>query len=129
MMKKRNLWIATGSLGVVALGASAASAGTYQNETDPGQSVVIGTHDTQRLASEQQTLPAEESNTRALQTASANTANTAPTANTANNPASAPTANTAPTPMTPQTPASAPSPVSAQSAQSAQTAQSAPSAD
>ena len=130
-MNKRNIWIATGSLGVLALGASAAAADGGAPELD------LRAGATQTATQAATDAPKERAGTETgfnaddfpvgqwgIAAAAPNdTAAPTDSPNTANTP------NTAPSPNTANTPNTAPSPMSAPSAQSAQSAPSANSAD
>ncbi|UNK45111.1 hypothetical protein [Arthrobacter sulfonylureivorans] len=124
-MNKRTLWIATGTLGVMAIGAGSAVADSAFENEDLGQSIVQAT-EAPALSPVMETSvsPAAVN----LDQHDVKTAVSAVTAQSAASPASA---QSAPSPVSAQSAASpasaqsAPSPVSAQSAASAPSAQSA----
>lgn len=108
-MNKRNIWIATGSLGVMALGMGAAVADSATIPQDLGSSITA-------KAEASASTPVLE---RAVSPAEVNvwdqpltTADSPTSAQTADSPASPVSAQSAPSPVSAQ---SAPSPVSAQS--------------
>lgn len=143
-MNKRNLWIATGTLGVMAIGAGAAVAdsafgtqdlgsGIVQEAEAPAIAPVVETSVSPAAVNlDQQDVKTAASAVTAQTPASPVSAQSAPSPVSAQTPASPVSAQSAPSPVsaqTPATPASAPSPVSPASAQSAASAPSAQSAD
>jgi hypothetical protein len=122
-MNKRTLWIATGTLGVMAIGAGSAVADSAFEKEDLGQSIVQVT-EAPALAPvvETSVSPAAVTLDQQDVNTAVSSAQSAPSPVSAQSAASPASAQSAPSPVSAQ---SAASPASAQSAASAPSAQSA----